>query len=176
MGQPRWSVYLVRCGAGALYTGIATDVPRRLAEHRHARGKGAKYLRGRGPLRLVFEKKIGAKGLALSVESRIKKLPKARKEALIEQDHFINEIISRARKGAVVPTLSSTNRGRSNIVVPKTLSLREAHRPDHNHLKECDRGRGPVMNDISASPSREAHTARLAAEARSACPSAVNGA
>ena len=78
MGQPQWSVYLVRCGSGALYTGIATDVVRRLTEHRQARGKGAKYLRGKGPLRLVFEKKIGTKGLALSVESRIKKLPKTR--------------------------------------------------------------------------------------------------
>ena len=86
MGQPRWSVYLVRCGTGALYTGIATDVVRRLTEHRQTQGKGAKYLRGRGPLRLVFQKQIGARGMALSVESRIKKLSKARKEALIEQD------------------------------------------------------------------------------------------
>lgn len=96
MGQPRWSVYLVRCGTGALYTGIATDVARRLTEHRQARGKGAKYLRGRGPLSLVFEKEVGTKGLALSVESRIKKLSKARKEALIGQDHVISEIIFRA--------------------------------------------------------------------------------
>ena len=94
MGQPRWSVYLVRCGTGALYTGIATDVAHRLTEHRQAQGRGAKYLRGRGPLRLVFEKKVGAKGLALSVERRIKKLSKARKEALIDQDDFFNEIIA----------------------------------------------------------------------------------
>ena len=100
MGQPRWCVYLVRCGTGALYTGIATDVARRLTEHRQARGKGAKYLRGRGPLRLVFEKKVGTKGLALSVESHIKKLSKARKEALIKQDDVINEIIARARKNS----------------------------------------------------------------------------
>ncbi len=104
MSQPRWSVYLVRCNTGTLYTGIATDVARRLTDHRQARGKGAKYLRGRGPLRLVFEKRIGAKGLALSVESRIKKLSKARKEALIEQDHMINEIIAQARKGSAEST------------------------------------------------------------------------
>ena len=93
---PRWYVYLLRCGSGALYTGIATDVSRRLAEHREAKGKGAKYLRGRGPLLLVFKKAVGAKGLALRVEGRIKKLPKARKEALIEQDHVIERIIARA--------------------------------------------------------------------------------
>jgi putative endonuclease len=92
----RWYVYLLRCGSGALYTGIATDVSRRLAEHREAKGKGAKYLRGRGPLRLVFKKAVGAKGLALSVEGRIKRLPKARKEALIEQDDMIERIIARA--------------------------------------------------------------------------------
>ena len=91
---PHWYVYLLRCRSGALYTGIATDVSRRLAEHREAKGKGAKYLRGKGPLRLVFEKEIGDKGLALSVEGRIKKLSKARKEALIDQDGMIEQIIA----------------------------------------------------------------------------------
>ncbi len=98
MGQVQWSVYLVRCKTGALYTGIATDVARRMIEHRQARGKGAKYLRGKGPLHQVFVKKIGAKSLALRVECRIKKLSKARKEALIEQGPVIHEIIARARK------------------------------------------------------------------------------
>jgi len=82
----RWFVYMVRCGDGALYTGIATDVPRRVAEHAQINGKGAKYLRGKGPLRLVFVKAIGTKGLALRVESQIKKLAKAQKEELIEQE------------------------------------------------------------------------------------------
>lgn len=76
-----------------LYTGIATDVSRRLAEHREAKGKGAKFLRGKGPLRLVFKKEIGGKGLALRVERYIKKLSKARKEALIKQDDLIELII-----------------------------------------------------------------------------------
>ena len=97
MGQPRWSVYLVRCGTGALYTGIATDVARRLTDHGQSLGKGAKYLRGKGPLHLVFEKEVGAKGLALRVERRIKKLSKARKEAIITQDHLIDDIIRQAR-------------------------------------------------------------------------------
>ena len=81
----QWSVYVVRCSDGALYTGIATDVRRRIAEHGKRDGKGAKYLRGKGPLRLVFEQAVESKGLALKIESQIKKLPKARKEELIEK-------------------------------------------------------------------------------------------
>ena len=84
----QWSVYIVRCGDGTLYTGIATDVRRRIAEHRRRGGRGAKYLRGRGPLRLLFARAIGARSLALRLESRIKKLPKARKEALIRSSRL----------------------------------------------------------------------------------------
>ncbi len=53
----RWYLYLVRCGDGTLYTGISTDVGRRLAEHRA--GKGARYLRGRGPLSLARKVRVG---------------------------------------------------------------------------------------------------------------------
>jgi putative endonuclease len=79
----RWSVYIVRCGDGTLYTGIATDVRRRIGEHARRNGRGAKYLRGRAPLRLAFVRAVGARSQALRVESRIKRLPKSRKEALI---------------------------------------------------------------------------------------------
>jgi putative endonuclease len=88
-------VYLVRCKDGALYTGIATDVSRRFEEHRQNEGKGAKYLRGKGPLQLVFEKGIGRRGLALKVEREIKRLPKGRKERLIQQGDMIEPLISR---------------------------------------------------------------------------------
>ncbi len=86
-----YHVYMVRCGDGTLYTGIARDVARRLAEH--AEGRGAKYLRGRGPLELVLKRRIGALGLALSVEHALKRLPRARKEELV---------LSRARVDALV--------------------------------------------------------------------------
>ncbi|MFQ5549104.1 MAG: GIY-YIG nuclease family protein [Woeseia sp.] len=76
-----WSVYLVRCGDGSFYTGIATDVHRRVAEHAQGQ-KGARYLRGRGPLELVFQKEIGDRGVAARIEHRIKRLPKALKEDL----------------------------------------------------------------------------------------------
>lgn len=77
---PAWSVYLVRRGDGALYTGIATDVERRFAEH--CEGRGAKALRGRGPLRLTAFTVAGDRSAAQRAESRIKRLPKAKKELL----------------------------------------------------------------------------------------------
>ncbi|MCZ6670962.1 MAG: GIY-YIG nuclease family protein [Acidobacteria bacterium] len=82
--MPQWYLYMVRCRTGTLYTGIAIDVSRRLEEHRKNGRKGAKYLRGRGPLELVLKSLIGSRGLALMVEDRIKKLPKSRKEQLVE--------------------------------------------------------------------------------------------
>ncbi len=91
--MPDWYLYLVRCRDGSLYTGITTDVARRFAEHRENRGAGAKYLRGRGPLRLVFEKKLGGRSLALGVESKVKKLSKAKKEALVRTGQHIEGII-----------------------------------------------------------------------------------
>ena len=80
--MPDWYLYMVKCRDGSLYTGIATDVESRLTEHRV--NKGAKYLRGRGPLKLIFKKKIGEKGLALKVERKVKRLPRHKKEALIK--------------------------------------------------------------------------------------------
>ncbi len=76
-----WSIYLLRCGDGSLYTGIATDVSRRVAEHREGE-RGAKYLRGRGPLELVYQQEIGDRGLAAKIEHRVKQLPKEHKEDL----------------------------------------------------------------------------------------------
>jgi len=79
-----------------LYTGITTDVARRFAEHQENNSAGAKYLRGRGPLMLVFQKKLGSRSLALGVESKVKKLPKARKEELIRTPKYIEVIIKKA--------------------------------------------------------------------------------
>lgn len=74
-----WSVYLIRCGDGSLYTGIATDVARRFSEHEGST-KGSKYLRGRGPLSLVFEQAVGNRSDASRVEHYIRKLPRGEKE------------------------------------------------------------------------------------------------
>ncbi len=87
-----WSVYLLRCADGSLYTGIATDVSRRLAEHADGE-KGAKYLRGRGPLELVFHRKIGDRSLATKIEQRVKRFPKEHKEDLGRLPGRIEEVL-----------------------------------------------------------------------------------
>ena len=79
-----WHVYVLRAKNGSLYTGVATDVDRRLAEHAKARGKGAKSLRGRGPLRMAYRRAVGSRALALKVEHGIKRLSKIEKEQLVE--------------------------------------------------------------------------------------------
>jgi putative endonuclease len=76
-----WYLYLVRCRDGSLYTGISTDVPRRFAAHQANRG--ARRLRGRGPLELVYTHPLGGHGLALRVEHRVKRLSRAAKERLV---------------------------------------------------------------------------------------------
>ena len=76
-----WYIYMIRCGDNSLYTGIATDVDRRFDEHQQ--NLGARYLRGRGPLQLVFQRAIGTRSQASKVEYRIKRLSKGHKEALI---------------------------------------------------------------------------------------------
>ena len=88
----KWTVYIVRCRGGALYTGIATDVSRRIAEHEAANGKGAKSLRGRGPLQLVFTKSARSRGAALQLESRIKRLRKERKEELVMRPSLLRAL------------------------------------------------------------------------------------
>lgn len=88
-----WYLYMIRCGDGSFYTGITTDVDRRLSDHRSNSGKGARYLRGRNPMTLVFQKKLGNKSLALIVENKVKKLSKKRKEQLIDDTTIIDKII-----------------------------------------------------------------------------------
>lgn len=78
---PVWHIYLVRCDDGSLYTGISTDVERRLSEHRSNRG--ARRLRGRASLELVFSCEVGDRSMAQRVESRVKRLRRRQKEDLI---------------------------------------------------------------------------------------------
>jgi putative endonuclease len=80
-----YSLYILRCGDGSLYTGIALDVARRLEEHRQG-VRGAKYLRGRTPVELVFQQPAGDRAAAQRLEHRVKSLSRAEKEALIGGD------------------------------------------------------------------------------------------
>lgn len=77
---PVWHLYMLETANGALYTGITTDVARRVAEH--AGGKrGARALRGKGPLSLVHQQAVGTHSEALRLEAAIKRLSAAAKRA-----------------------------------------------------------------------------------------------
>lgn len=78
-----WYLYMLRCGDGSLYTGITTDVEKRLQAHRS--GKGAKYTRGRGPLTLVYRETCGDHSQALKRELTVKALTRQEKEDLLNQ-------------------------------------------------------------------------------------------
>ena len=79
--EATWYLYILRCGDGTLYTGITTDVEKRLEAHRC--GKGAKYTRGRGPLELKYREECGDHSAALKRELEIKALTREEKEKLI---------------------------------------------------------------------------------------------
>lgn len=76
-----YSVYILRCGDGSLYTGCALDVEKRLAAHQS--GRGAKYTRSHLPVTLVYQEVCGTKGDALRREAAIKRLTREQKERLI---------------------------------------------------------------------------------------------
>lgn len=76
-----WSLYLIRCRDGELYTGISNDVEQRMAQHRE--GKGAKFTRGKGPLKLAFHQTVGDRSRASRLEWRVKRLRKKDKERLV---------------------------------------------------------------------------------------------
>ena len=82
--EDTWYLYILRCRDNTLYTGITTDVQRRLEAHRS--GKGAKYTRGRAPLELVYQQTCGTHSQALKRELEIKALKREEKEQLIRSE------------------------------------------------------------------------------------------
>ena len=80
-----WFVYVVRCADDSLYTGITTDIDRRIQEHNRATGKGAKYTRQRQPVVLVYSEQIDSRAAATRRELVIKRLSRAEKMRLISQ-------------------------------------------------------------------------------------------
>ena len=79
----KWYVYIVECSDGSLYTGITTDVNRRLLEHNYS-FKSAKYTRSRRPVRLVWTKEVKNRSEASKEEYRIKQLTRKKKLKLIQ--------------------------------------------------------------------------------------------
>ncbi len=90
-----WYVYLIRCHNGSLYAGICVDLARRFEEHQSGGRKCAKYLRGKGPLRLVFSYPAPDRSLASRFEYQLRRLPKSGKEQLITGDLNPRDIFAR---------------------------------------------------------------------------------
>lgn len=91
MTATQFSLYIVRCANGSLYTGIARDVQKRLAEHESG-PRGARYLRGKGPLEIVFSELVGNRARASRLEHRVKRLSRIRKLALIDGRLQLSEL------------------------------------------------------------------------------------
>ena len=81
MPIPRAFVYIVRCRDGTLYIGTARDIAKRLAQH--DAGKGAKYTRSRGPVKLLWQEGPMTVSRALRREHQLKQLTRPQKFALI---------------------------------------------------------------------------------------------
>ena len=81
--QREWHVYIVRCRDGTLYTGITTDLVRRVADHNSGKG-GARYTRSRRPVALVFSEAAVSRSAATRRELEIKRLKRKQKLAIIQ--------------------------------------------------------------------------------------------
>ena len=79
-----WYTYIVRCADNSLYTGVTTDIDRRLTEHNTSR-RGAKYTRSRRPVTLVYLTEGMDKTSAFKLEAQIKKKSKRDKETLLDE-------------------------------------------------------------------------------------------
>ena len=77
-------VYLVLCADSTLYTGITTDLERRVDEHNNSNEKGAKYTRARRPVRLVYSEEYENRSEASKREYFIKKMSRKDKVSLIK--------------------------------------------------------------------------------------------
>lgn len=78
--MPSWHVYIVRCSDDSLYTGCTNDLRKRVEAHNA--GKGARYTRSRGPVKVVWSVRVKDRSAALSREWKVKQLTRAQKLAL----------------------------------------------------------------------------------------------
>jgi predicted GIY-YIG superfamily endonuclease len=84
-GKKDWTVYILRCGDGSLYTGIAKDVQVRLKQH--SEGRGATYTRTRLPVTLLYQQQGLTHSEALIREAQIKAMPRSKKQEIIDNGH-----------------------------------------------------------------------------------------
>jgi putative endonuclease len=85
MKAEKWYVYILKCADSTLYTGVTTDIERRLREHNHEK-TGAKYTRARRPVHLVYQEIYSNRSEATRREAGLKKLSKTEKQNLFSVD------------------------------------------------------------------------------------------
>jgi putative endonuclease len=78
-----WTVYILQCADDSLYTGITNDLPQRLIAHEN--GSGAKYTKGRGPFRVVYQERCKDRSAATKRELEIKALSRTEKVGLFKK-------------------------------------------------------------------------------------------
>jgi len=83
--ENKWTVYILRCADDSLYTGITTDVTRRLKEH-NSGPRGASYTRARRPVELAFSIVVADRSAASRMEASIKALDRKTKESIIRRE------------------------------------------------------------------------------------------
>jgi putative endonuclease len=91
-----WFVYIVECVDGTLYVGVARDVAARIAAH--DAGRGARYTRGRGPLRLLAKRRCATHGDALRLEMALKRLPRQEKLTVAASRHRLARLARASRR------------------------------------------------------------------------------
>lgn len=92
-----WFVYMVRCVDNSLYTGVTTDLTRRVNEHNGVDkikvGRGAKYTKARRPVELVYQEVVSGRGEAQRREASLRRLSKADKQALLDANKSLPRTI-----------------------------------------------------------------------------------
>jgi len=83
--EASWYVYILKCADNTLYTGITTDIERRINQHNNDNKLGAKYTRVRRPVKIVHQEKLSSRSLAGKREAAIKKLKRVDKELLFKK-------------------------------------------------------------------------------------------
>ncbi len=104
MTDSPWFIYFVRCASGEIYTGIATDVARRFAEHEANGSRTARYLRGRGPLTLMAHAPAGSRSEALRLERRVKRLTRECKLAMLANEGTLRRALADMGMGELSDT------------------------------------------------------------------------
>ena len=78
-----WSLYILECSDGSFYTGVSTDIDRRLREHE--KGTASRYTRTRRPVALLYREECGSRAASLARECAVKSLSRQAKEALVSE-------------------------------------------------------------------------------------------